>query len=103
MNHDLWSLIKPARRNSSSVLHFVTRIRKFLAASVIKFREGMACVRLAWLMGNLNCKEKCLNGEVVWGNIDSWSGSPLIKSEMKYFTGILCVKPTKAPSKNEWH
>lgn len=80
---DSWSLIKPAQRNSSTVLHFVTRIRKFLAASVIKFREGMACVRLAWLMGILDCKEKCLNGEVVWGNIDSWSGSATITPEVK--------------------
>jgi len=61
-----------ALRSGSSFLHFVTGMKKFLAASVIHYKAAMVCPRFIWLMRKLNCEKLCRNGEVVWGCIDSW-------------------------------
>uniref|UniRef100_A0A182TNN0 Glycerol kinase 5 n=1 Tax=Anopheles melas TaxID=34690 RepID=A0A182TNN0_9DIPT len=57
----------------ASVLHFVTRSKRFLAGSVIKLMNPQITLRLAWvLQNNPSVQEDLKLGSVLYGTIDSW-------------------------------
>lgn len=58
---------------ASSVLHFFTRSKKFLAASVISFITNMTSIRLHWLLNKLEgTREMAEKGDVCFGTVDTW-------------------------------
>ena len=57
----------------ASVLHFFTRSKKFLAASVISFITNMTAIRLHWLLNTLQgTREMGRRGEICFGTVDTW-------------------------------
>ncbi len=67
------SMKKKTIQAASSFLHFFTRSKRFLAASVISFITGMSAIRLHWLLNNLEgVREIAEKGEVCFGTVDTW-------------------------------
>lgn len=55
------------------VAHFLTRIKRFMAASIIKFMSNQVNVRLWWTLNNISgCRERARRGEICFGTVDTW-------------------------------
>uniref|UniRef100_UPI00398F0C12 glycerol kinase 5 isoform X2 n=1 Tax=Pristiophorus japonicus TaxID=55135 RepID=UPI00398F0C12 len=58
---------------SSGLLHFLTRQKRFLAASVIHFSTQHVSIRLAWVLQNIKrVQEAVAEGNCCFGTIDTW-------------------------------
>ncbi|XP_042195211.1 putative glycerol kinase 5 isoform X2 [Callorhinchus milii] len=58
---------------SSRMLHFLTRQKRFLAASVINFSTQHVSLRLAWVLQNLQqVQDAAYEGNCCFGTIDTW-------------------------------
>ncbi|MGH0119839.1 UNVERIFIED_CONTAM: hypothetical protein FKN15_043272 [Acipenser sinensis] len=67
------SFTMKALHGSSKVLHFITRRKQFLAASIITFSTQHVTFRLAWALQNLKkVQEAVEEGNCCFGTIDTW-------------------------------
>ncbi|KAK1162580.1 putative glycerol kinase 5 isoform X1 [Acipenser oxyrinchus oxyrinchus] len=67
------SFTMKALHGSSKVLHFITRRKQFLAASIITFSTQHVTFRLAWVLQNLKkVQEAVEEGNCCFGTIDTW-------------------------------
>ncbi|XP_072111136.1 glycerol kinase 5 [Mobula birostris] len=64
----LWSI-----HGCSALLHFLSRQKRFLAASVIQFSTQHVSLRLAWVLQNIKqVQEAATEGNCCFGTIDTW-------------------------------
>ncbi|XP_014487614.1 PREDICTED: putative glycerol kinase 5 [Dinoponera quadriceps] len=57
----------------SRILYMLTRNKRFLAGSVLKFMNIQVTMKLKWVLENIpGLQEAADNGEVAFGSIDSW-------------------------------
>jgi len=62
-----------AIRAGSSILHMLTRNKRYLAGSVFQFMNGLVCVRLGWMLeNNETLKQAAGEGVAAMGTIDSF-------------------------------
>ncbi|MGH0146109.1 UNVERIFIED_CONTAM: hypothetical protein FKN15_045090 [Acipenser sinensis] len=67
------SFTMKALHGSSKVLHFITRRKQFLAASIITFSTQHVTFRLAWALQNLKKVQEAIEeGNCCFGTIDTW-------------------------------
>ncbi|KAJ8775613.1 hypothetical protein J1605_001333 [Eschrichtius robustus] len=67
------SLLMKLIHSSCRVLHFVTRSKRFLAASLFTFTTQHVSLRLAWILQNLTEVQKAIEEEnCCFGTIDTW-------------------------------
>ncbi|KAG8445514.1 hypothetical protein GDO86_010325 [Hymenochirus boettgeri] len=67
------SLLLKAIHGSSKVLHFFTRRKRFLAASLIKFTTQHVSLRLVWVLQNIpEVQQAAEEGNCCFGTIDTW-------------------------------
>ncbi|XP_004603263.2 putative glycerol kinase 5 [Sorex araneus] len=67
------SLLMKLIHNSSRVLHFFTRSKRYLAASLFKFTTQHVSLRLAWVLQNLMEVRKAIEeGNCCFGTVDTW-------------------------------
>ncbi|MGH0145667.1 UNVERIFIED_CONTAM: hypothetical protein FKN15_015302 [Acipenser sinensis] len=65
--------MEQALHGSSKVLHFITRRKQFLAASIVTFSTQHVTFRLAWALQNLKkVQEAVEEGNCCFGTIDTW-------------------------------
>lgn len=62
-----------ALRFGGKFLYFLTRKKRFLAASMLKFTTGMVVMRLLWALKHTPGIQKRLSeGKVLYGTVDTW-------------------------------
>ena len=62
-----------AIRAGSSLLHMLTRNKRYLAGTVFKFLNGLVCMRLRWMLDNDEVLRKAAEqGSAAMGTIDSF-------------------------------
>ncbi|XP_037381749.1 putative glycerol kinase 5 isoform X1 [Talpa occidentalis] len=67
------SLIMKLIHSSSRLLHFFTRSKRFLAASLFTFTTQHVSLRLAWIVQNLTEVRKAIDEEnCCFGTVDTW-------------------------------
>ncbi|XP_029472348.1 putative glycerol kinase 5 [Rhinatrema bivittatum] len=67
------SFLLKAIHGSSKVLHFFTRRKKFLAASLINFTPQHVSMRLAWVLQNMSeVRQAAEGGSCCFGTVDTW-------------------------------
>ncbi|XP_051839305.1 putative glycerol kinase 5 [Antechinus flavipes] len=60
-------------QSSTKILHFFTRSKRLLGASLYTFTTQQVCLRLAWILQNLNEVQKAAAEEnCCFGTIDTW-------------------------------
>ncbi|XP_022235575.1 putative glycerol kinase 5 [Limulus polyphemus] len=60
-------------RRGAKFLHFITRRKRFLAASKLHFRSGMVVMRLLWILQHISkLKERAVEGQAMFGTLDTW-------------------------------
>jgi len=60
-------------QKASRCLHFISRRKKFLAASVLKFTAQQVSMRLAWfLQEHPDAKRRAAKGEICFATLDTW-------------------------------
>lgn len=58
---------------STKVLHTVTRKKRFLSASVLRFKSAQVTMRLKWVLeNNEKLREEAKKGNVQFGTLDTW-------------------------------
>uniref|UniRef100_A0A8D1KZ41 Carbohydrate kinase FGGY N-terminal domain-containing protein n=1 Tax=Sus scrofa TaxID=9823 RepID=A0A8D1KZ41_PIG len=67
------SLLMKLIHSSCRVLHFFTRSKRFLAASLFTFTTQHVSLRLAWILQNLTEVQKAIQEEnCCFGTVDTW-------------------------------
>ncbi|XP_075057709.1 glycerol kinase 5 [Mixophyes fleayi] len=67
------SLLLKAVHGSCKLLHFFTRRKRFLAASLINFTTQHVSLRLAWVLQNMpEVRQAADEGNCCFGTIDTW-------------------------------
>ncbi|KAF4518517.1 hypothetical protein B566_EDAN004261 [Ephemera danica] len=62
-----------ALRTGASFLHFITRMKRFLAGSVLTFMNQQVTMRLLWVLDNIpGLREAVRRGEVMFGTLDTY-------------------------------
>ncbi|XP_076331921.1 glycerol kinase 5-like isoform X2 [Tachypleus tridentatus] len=60
-------------RGGAKFLHFITRRKRFLAASALHFRSEMVVMRLLWVLQHVSkFKERAMEGQAMFGTLDTW-------------------------------
>jgi len=71
-----------AIRAGSSLLHMLTRNKRYLAGTVFKFLNGLVCMRLRWILDNDETLRKAADqGYAAMGTIDSFLLNRYLKSK----------------------
>ncbi|XP_056005813.1 putative glycerol kinase 5 isoform X1 [Ostrea edulis] len=93
-----------ALNNGSSVLHMLTRQKRFLSASVLKFMSQQVTMRLIWVLENVEeVKAKLAVQEVCLGCIETWLLYKLTREKL-IATDFSCASGTGLfdPYQFEW-
>ncbi|RWS21809.1 putative glycerol kinase 5-like protein, partial [Leptotrombidium deliense] len=57
----------------SKLIYYVTRHKRYLSASLLKFVTGMVAMRLLWILNKYkHVREAAVNGKVLYGTVDTW-------------------------------
>ncbi|KAL3848154.1 hypothetical protein ACJMK2_019031, partial [Sinanodonta woodiana] len=93
-----------ALNNGSKFLHLLTRKKRYLAASVLKFMSAQVTLRLIWLLDNVNqLRQRACDGFVMFGCIETWLLWKLTKGKV-HATDYSCASSTGLfdPFQIEW-
>lgn len=93
-----------ALNSGSKFLHLLTRKKRFLSASVLRFMSPQVTLRLLWVLDNIpNIREQATDGQVLFGCVESWLLWKLTGSQV-HATDYSCASSTGLydPFQVEW-
>ncbi|CAL1676357.1 unnamed protein product [Lasius platythorax] len=101
---DEWnqSMTMRGLRIASRILYSLTRSKRFLAGSVLKFMNIQVSLKLVWVLQNVpGLREAASNGEAAFGGVDCWL---LYKLTGKHIMDVSCASATGIfdPFTMEW-